>query len=148
MRLLRVSKIREEEGAMRKILIAAVAVLGVGGLVFAGFGAQAKTVSFPSNVTIHKVAHHPHDEVAGKVLAGGRACRQHRAVTVLKRVPGPDTVVGAANTGSDRRWGPVSVAGSTPGRFYAHVGQVTVSGGYYQGTVTCRADNSHAVFVK
>ena len=133
---------------MRKIMVALVAIAAVSAVVFAGLGAEAQPTTVGSTVTIFKVPHHPHDQVRGKVLSSVKECRRNRPVSVFKDNTGAaDTLVTTVNTGSDNRWGPVSVGAFTPGRFYASVSQVGVSS-YYRGNVTCKADRSPDVHVK
>jgi len=116
----------------------------VGSLVFATWGAQAHTHTFPSTVTIHQVQPPKQLKVAGKVLAARIGCRHNRDVSVFKRQPGPDPLIGSSNTGSDNKWPPVSVP--SKGRYYAHIDPDPRGGGYGHDH-TCGGHTSPTVFV-
>ena len=128
---------------MRKkiIVVAVVAAITAGTVLFATWGAQAHTTSFTSIVTIHQVDSRL--KVAGSVRSPTAECRLHRAVTVLRKRPGPDAKVATVSTGSDRFWGPVRV--HRRGTYYAHVARVVHP--HYSGAHTCLADKSDPIFV-
>jgi hypothetical protein len=105
---------------------------------------QVEGENQPRNVQTNLTAKKARRKVRGKAKTPGAAeCRANRQVTLFKRTPGPNQVIGQDTTNSFGRWA-VRVPKPRRGRYYARVAASSATDNTGQ-TLNCLADQSDDV---